>query len=134
MTDINQRRVCLIDDDPVYTFVVKKILKHIRQSNQLINFPNGELALNWLKSNMSESSVLPELILLDISMPVMNGFEFVESFETLPVEKKQGISIFMLSSSINENDIAKVRGYSSIKQFINKPLTANSIAGVLEKI
>jgi hypothetical protein len=66
-------------------------------------------------------------------MPMMNGFEFVESFETIPADIRAACSIYMLSSSINENDIAKVKGYSSIKQFVNKPLTASSIAILLEQ-
>ncbi len=65
-------------------------------------------------------------------MPVMNGFEFVEAFEALPEDKRKGYSLYMLSSSINENDIARVKAYSSVKQFLNKPLTNDSISAVLE--
>jgi len=131
MTDINQRRVCLIDDDPVYTFVVKKILKHIRQSNQLINFPNGELALNWLKSNMSESSVLPELILLDISMPVMNGFEFLEAWQQARPESSPSIPVYIITSSSSIEDRERAASFPDVAGYIVKPVSKEQLKRLL---
>ena len=69
---------------------------------------------------------------LIVILSVMNGFEFVESFEKLSDGQKQNYHIYMLSSSINENDIARVKGYKSVKQFLNKPLTNNTINAVFE--
>lgn len=71
------------------------------------------------------------IVFVDIQMPLMNGFEFVEAFEALPEDVKAGYHLYMLSSSINENDIAKVRSYPSVKTFLNKPLTNDSIQQVL---
>lgn len=131
MTDTNQRRVCLIDDDPVYTFVVKKILKHIRQSDHLINFPNGELALNWLKSHMNESSVLPELILLDISMPVMNGFEFLEAWQEARSGDSPSIPVYIITSSSSSEDRERASSFPDVAGYIVKPVSKEQLTRLL---
>lgn len=64
-------------------------------------------------------------------MPIMNGFDFVEAFEKLPEATRARYIIYMLSSSINENDINRVQNYPSIKQFLNKPLTSNMLNAIL---
>ena len=69
--------------------------------------------------------------MLDIQMPIMNGFEFVEEFEKLPLEVTSNYSIYIISSSINENDLNKVHTYSAVKQFLNKPLTSNTLSTLL---
>jgi hypothetical protein len=65
-------------------------------------------------------------------MPLMNGFEFVEAFEVLPGEIQDGYIIFMLSSSINENDINRISNYKSVKQIINKPLSIVKLTSFFE--
>ncbi len=65
-------------------------------------------------------------------MPVMNGFEFVEEFEKLPGFITSNYTIYIISSSINENDLNRVHNYSTVKQFLNKPLNSNNLAILLQ--
>lgn len=120
----------VIDDSKLDCFIAEKIIHNTGRSEDIQTFQLAENGFDYIKSLTAH----PEktIIFVDIQMPVKNGFDFVESFEELPADVKSRYVIYMLSSSINENDIAKVRGYSSVKQFLNKPLTAKAMAMVLE--
>jgi CheY-like chemotaxis protein len=120
----------VIDDSKLDCFIAEKIINNTGRSAGVQTFQHVTKALEYIKALTSH----PEktIIFVDIQMPVLSGFDFVESFEQIPAEAKSHYVIYMLSSSINENDISKVRGYTSVKQFLNKPLTAKTMTMVLE--
>lgn len=119
----------VIDDSKLDCFIAEKIIKNTGKCEQVTVFQQATEALDHIKSS---GQVHQTIVFVDIQMPVMNGFEFVENFEALPDEVKKNYDMYMLSSSINENDIAKVKGYKSVKHFLNKPLTNDTIKAVLE--
>jgi CheY-like chemotaxis protein len=121
----------VVDDSKLDCFIAEKIIKNTGRSASVNTFQQASDALVYIRTLKPLQE--PTIVFVDIQMPVMNGFEFVEAFEALSEEIRKGYSIFMLSSSINENDIAKVKGYSSVKQFLNKPLTNNAMTVVLEQ-
>lgn len=121
----------VVDDSKLDCFIAEKIIKNTGRSASVNTFQQASDALVYIRTLQPLQE--PTIVFVDIQMPVMNGFEFVEAFEALAEEIRKGYSIFMLSSSINENDIAKVKGYSSVKQFLNKPLTNNAMTVVLEQ-
>lgn len=121
----------VIDDSKLDCFIAEKIIKNTGKCDNCNVFQQAKEGLEFIKNNSAGGD--PTIVFVDIQMPVMNGFEFVEAFEQLPDETKAPYSIYMLSSSINENDIAKVKGYSSVKHFLNKPLTNSTITAVLEE-
>lgn len=120
----------VIDDSKLDCFIAEKIINNTGRSESVQTFQQVTKAIEYIKG----LSVHPNktILFVDIQMPVMNGFDFMESFEQLPQEAKTHYVIYMLSSSINENDIAKVRGYPSVRQFLNKPLTVKTMSMVLE--
>lgn len=120
----------VIDDSKLDCFIAEKIIKNTGKAEQVNVFQQATEALSFIQTASGQSSTI---VFVDIQMPVMNGFEFVENFEKLADDIKGNYSIYMLSSSINENDIAKVKGYSSVKHFLNKPLTNDTINAVLEE-
>lgn len=106
----------IIDDDKIFTFVLKKILEKNKNFNQILDFKNGEEVLLMLTSH----DFKPDVILLDINMPVIDGWQFLEALEKLP--NKEQYKIFIMSSSIDKTDIEKSKTFSTVVDFISKPI------------
>ncbi|HEY9178899.1 MAG TPA: response regulator [Flavipsychrobacter sp.] len=121
----------VIDDSKLDCFIAEKIILNSGKCESVKVFQQAVQALEYIQAAATSQSTT--VVFVDIQMPVMNGFEFVENFEKLSDELKKNYHIYMLSSSINENDIARVKGYPSVKHFLNKPLTNNTIQSVLEE-
>jgi CheY-like chemotaxis protein len=127
----NKLHFIVVDDSKLDCFIAEKIIQNTGRCESVRTFQQASDALAYIKELPSHNP--GTILFIDIQMPVMNGFEFVESFEQLPQEIKSAYIIYMLSSSINENDIAKVKGYPSVKQFLNKPLTGKTMTVLLEE-
>jgi CheY-like chemotaxis protein len=113
----------LIDDDDIFNYLSKRILLKSDVANSIIDFTNAKSALDFIKSTDSEI----DIILLDINMPIMNGFDFLDSF--IQLANKQ-ISVYMLTSSIDDADMIKSLKYPCVKGYFSKPLTTDTIAQI----
>jgi CheY-like chemotaxis protein len=123
-------KIYLIDDDPIYLFVVKKLIAEQKFSQVVATFENGKLAMDsLLNDTLNESK--PNLIFLDLSMPIMNGWEFLDSFKTAPIQNKEKIKIMVMSSSINPAEIDIIKSYSIVEDYIVKPLTPADLQKLL---
>jgi len=124
--------VYIVEDDEIASFVIKLALEsHASFSSNAI-FQNGKLAIDTLSSTNSSLDNLPELIFLDINMPIMDGWEFLEKFSTLTFDKS--ISVIILTSSINPEDAEKAKTFKDVKGFLSKPLDLEKLDQVLELI
>ncbi len=117
----NKVNLLVIDDDDINIFIIKKIVEKTGLNINMVSKGNGQLALDYIKGIMLNPSEFPQLMLIDINMPIMNGWEFVEAYQKLEVEQK--VEMYILSSSVYENDIEKTKSYPSVKGFISKPLS-----------
>lgn len=122
----------VIDDSKLDCFIAEKVIRNTGRCETVTSFLQAQEALEFIKNN-TLSSLLPIVVLVDIQMPVMNGFEFVEAFEKLPVNVRKNYNIYVISSSINDNDLTRIPQYPSVIQFINKPLTSNNLSALLAK-
>ncbi len=122
----------VIDDSKLDCFIAEKVIKNTGKCESVTSFLQAQEALEFIKQN-SLNSLDPIIVLVDIQMPIMNGFEFVEAFEKLPVNTRKNYHIYVISSSINDNDLTKIPQYPSVIQFINKPLTSNNLSALLAK-
>lgn len=121
----------IIDDSKLDCFIADKIIRNTGRAGDIKSFTNAADALEHISKTPPPTGSRTN-VLLDIQMPIMNGFDFVEAFEKLPEATKNGYNVYMLSSSINENDLNRVKHYHSIRQFLNKPLTSSALAEILE--
>ena len=124
------KEVCVIDDDKVFHFIIKKLFV---KSNLEINptfYFNGQEAIENIKNNLSLGISLPDLILLDINMPIMDGWQFLDEFREINIESEK-TTIYLISSSDSLSDITKSREYQDqIKEYILKPMTVMDLSKI----
>jgi CheY-like chemotaxis protein len=119
--------LCVIDDDDIYTFTIRKIIKIADVTNNTIFFENGKVALDYFNERKNDASLLPELILLDLNMPVLDGWQFLDKFiELKPVLQKR-ITVYIVSSSIDESDYNRAAAIEQVTDFLVKPVTVNQL-------
>jgi CheY-like chemotaxis protein len=124
----------IVDDDTIYTFLVKKIIEQTNLVNTIKVFENGLDAIEFLKKNADNYDALPEIILLDLSMPVMDGWEFLEEYSLLSPKLGRKITIYIISSSISPFDIAKAKSISFVTDFIIKPVSKEKFIEIFKKL
>lgn len=110
--------VLCVDDDAVTLMLCKATLTKAKFSKEVMTAVNGQEAINIFKSN---NTPLVDLVLLDLNMPVKNGWDFLDEFVVL--EKKPSAKVVIVSSSMDPGDVKKAKGYQPVITFINKPLT-----------
>ncbi|SNR52342.1 response regulator [Flavobacterium sp. ov086] len=109
----------LIEDNLIDQLVTTQLLKKILSVDQVAIANNGKEGLQWLNANKRNKQSL--IILLDIQMPIMNGFEFLEEFHRLSNEVKKGIQIYVLSSTLDSDEIRLIEENPYVTDFLNKP-------------
>ncbi|MBC8111407.1 MAG: response regulator [Verrucomicrobia bacterium] len=123
--------VMLIDDNEIDNLINQKIIEASSICKNILTHTSGRSAIEFLKNveklGSSVSEALPEIIFLDIDMPLMDGFQFLEEFEKLSHITKEYSKVIMLTSSINPQDVGKSKKYEYVKQYLNKPLTQESL-------
>lgn len=125
------KHCCIIDDDPIFIYGTKRLMKETDFCDSITVFNNGEDALVGLKEIHQISNELPEVIFLDLNMPIMNGWEFLDEFVKLPNESLTTTVIYLISSSVDARDIDKVKEYELISNYILKPITTQDFETVL---
>ena len=112
----------LVDDSEIDNLIHEKIIESTEFAENILIFDDGQEALNYLASHQETEEELPEIVFLDINMPEMDGFEFLEDFEKFPDTVKNKCKIIMLSSSISPKDIDRAASSRYVKKYLNKPL------------
>jgi len=128
------KTLTLIDDDDIFVFLTKKVVEQTNLVDLIKVFGNGLDALNFLKENKDNVDVLPEIILLDLSMPIMDGWQFLEEFTKLNPYIGKKITIYICSSSISHDDITRAKSINEVSDYIIKPITKNKLIDLIKTL
>lgn len=115
------KNVLLVDDDFVFTFLNKKIISSLKFVNDIGTAQNGLQALEYLSALVAKGKPLPDIILLDLNMPIMDGFAFLEAFANMRLPHKERIKIIIVTSSMHPQDLLRARSYG-VTSYLSKPL------------
>ena len=125
--------ILLVDDDEINNFISIKLIKKALLSTEIVACLNGKFAIEQLVEMQKKGpDKLPGYILLDINMPIMNGWEFLDEYIRLNIDPVGKTKIFIISSSVFSNDISKARSYPLVRNFVSKPLSVEKIKEMLE--
>lgn len=117
----------VIDDDPINNLLCTKNIKKSVQDADVITFTEAEIGLNYIKSNFNAPNADNVILFLDINMPTMTGWEFMDEFQNVTSEIKHHVSIYILSSSVSETDKQKAKVHPDVVDYIEKPLLADTL-------
>ena len=129
----NIETICIIDDDSIYINLITKILELKKISKSLLVFKNGKEALDYFQSlvNHDDCKLIPGIILLDLNMPVMDGWEFLDQFAAINEKLPERTSLYVVSSSINLRDIDRAKSIDVVSDYITKPLNLDDFDKIL---
>lgn len=125
MNEFKYKSIMLIDDSDIDNMVNKHILSKNMVAEHIIVFTSANDALTYFSEHKSttDEMLIPKIILLDINMPIMNGFGFLVEYEKINTDNLKDTKVIMLTSSVDPNDIRRSKDYSCVNSFISKPLS-----------
>lgn len=126
------KKIYIIDDDKLTVKLMTMLIQRNQFCDEIHSFFNAQSALEELKKNSADSDKLPDAILLDLNMPIMDGWQFMDEFIKLSLKKE--ISIFIVTSSIDPADIKMAEKNHYLKDYIMKPITAEKLKAMSELI
>lgn len=127
-------KVAIVDDDSIFTFLTKKNIQLSNLVDDVLTFGSGTKALEFLKLEAMHPDYLPEIIFLDLSMPVLDGWQFLEEYEKLKTKLTKDIVIYILSSSISPEDVEKASTLPLVTDYISKPITKDKFIEIMSKL
>ncbi|WP_430429050.1 response regulator [Maribacter litoralis] len=122
---------CIIDDDPIFVYGTKRIIKEVNFANTVMVYSNGQEALDGLMKISLADEPLPDVIFLDLNMPVLNGWDFLDEFKKCKSKKSEKIIIHIISSSVDPRDLERVKDYEQVDTYILKPITPDDLSKIL---
>jgi CheY-like chemotaxis protein len=126
--------LCVIDDDPIYTFLIKRVIDEAEVSLKSIFFKNGREALNYFTEHKDDSEKLPQLVLVDINMPILDGWQFMDGFAALATTFPKNITVYISSSSTDEDDFQRALETPHVLELIPKPISSELLRELVVKL
>jgi CheY-like chemotaxis protein len=125
--------VCLIDDDNIYQYTARVILEATGLTKEIQSFYNGSDAIDFFNDPGNFlAETLPDVIFLDINMPIMDGWAFLEEYNKFYSRLPKNIQIYMVSSSVNSSDMQKSRSYKAVNDYLVKPVNRSTYQELME--
>ena len=118
----NKKIIAIIDDDDIYQFAATKSINATNLAKRVNLFSDGQEALDYFKEHRDDPEKLPDLIFLDLNMPITDGWQFLEQYALLKPTFNKEIKIYMMSSSLNPDDLIQASNSTEVSDYIVKPI------------
>jgi CheY-like chemotaxis protein len=128
------KKVYLIDDDEIYVFLTKKTILKVREDVDVEVFSDGLQAITHLKGVQDQPELLPDVIFLDLNMPVMDGWGFLKEYQEIAPAFARKNELYIVSSSISPHEIERAKSIPEVSEFIIKPLVKEKFLEILDKL
>ncbi|MFC6097900.1 response regulator [Flavobacterium qiangtangense] len=130
------QKILCVDDDPITLMLYKMVIAKSSFTEEIITAKNGQEALDYYDNlNVANDFCCPELVFLDLNMPVMGGWEFLDNFNQSEYDQfNKKTKVIVLSSTIDPNDIEKSKKYPMVIDFMSKPITKEMLEGLKERL
>jgi CheY-like chemotaxis protein len=125
------KNIFIVDDDMIYQLFTQKIIENLDDAINIQLFNDGEEAFNALKKGITSGLDLPDIVLLDINMPIMDGWEFMDEYVKIKHQLAKEVRIYIVSSSIADSDLNRARMHEDIVDYISKPIETDRLAEIV---
>ncbi|SFZ92079.1 Response regulator receiver domain-containing protein [Flaviramulus basaltis] len=130
----NPFNICIVDDDEIYQFTVIKTIESLKLEKKILVFSDGEEAFSFMLDNIKKEHELPDIILLDINMPIMDGFQFMDEYVKIKPNLDKKIVIYMVSSSVDPIDIQRAKNIFDVSDYIIKPINPGELKTIIQEL
>jgi CheY-like chemotaxis protein len=124
------KKFTLIDDDEIFVLLTSKFIEGTGLVEHIQTFDNGLDAIEFFSKNWQTASEIPEIMLVDLSMPILDGWQFIEEFAAIKKNINKRIDIYVCTSSISPNDVERAKNISDIVDFLIKPISKEKLAEI----
>lgn len=127
------KTIYIIDDDNLYQLLLKRSIEKLNPATKIVPFKNGAEAWEYIEERLAMGQAMPDFLLLDINMPVMDGWQFLEVLQQKKEQFDPMLCIYMISSSIDQNDRSAAMGNPLIRQYISKPVPVDVLTKIIHE-